>query len=193
MSEEEDFMGGFGAPSSEEEEKKEKKEEKKGGGKEEKKEEAKAPAAGGSAPAPSGRVGPVSEDYKPIILKPQKDQMGCIFAALLLHGDGDSSVEITSDKLTNILRAAKIEANPFFPSLYAKILKSVDIKDLILSGALSGGGSGGSAAPVAAGGSSAPAATGGNAPTAEKKEEKKEKEEEPEEQSIGGLFGSEDE
>jgi len=185
----EDFLGGIGAPSSEEEEKP-KKAEKKEAAKEEKKEEKKdAPAS--SAPVAAGKFsGSVTDDYKPIILKPQKDQMGCIFAALVLQGEGDSKVEITSDKLTNILRAAKIEANPFFPNLYANILKSVDIKDFILSGAgVSGGGSGGPAVAVASG----PAAGGEQKKEAAKEEKKEVKEEkEEEEQSIGGLFGSDE-
>ena len=129
----------------------------------------------------------MTDDYKPILLKPQKDQMGCVFASLLLHGDGDSPVEITSDKLINILRAAKVDPNPFFPNLYARILKTVDIKDFILSGV-----GGGSSGPVS---TSAP--TGGNATTettteAPKEEAKKEEVKEEESASIGGLFGSDD-
>ena len=124
------------------------------------------------------------DDYKPILLKPLKDQMACIYASLLLHGDGDSPVEITSDKLMNILRAAKVDPNPFFPNLYSKVLQSTNMKDLILSGV---GGSGGVVA-------SGPVST--NAPVETKQEEKKEepKKEEKEEESasIGGLFGSDD-
>merc|ERR1712232_832793 len=99
--------------------------------------------------------------------KIQKDQLAVVYAALVLNGDGENKVEITSDKLTAVLKAANLTVNPFFPSLYAKVLKEVDIKELVLSG------------------------TGG-----EKKEEEKpkeeEKKEEPEEESasIGGLFGS---
>jgi len=198
MSDEEDFLGGIGGGGSSEEEedkkKKEKEEEKKKKqeegkkGSEAPKAEAKTEAPASGAVAGGARVGAVTDDFKPITLKPQKDQMGCIFAALVLYGDGDAPVEITSDKLSNILRAAKIDPNPFFPNLYAKVLKSVDIKDLIFSSA---GGGGGPAVAVS-GGASAP-----TAPAAEKKEEakeeKKEKKEEKDEesQSIGGLFDDE--
>ena len=127
-----------------------------------------------------------SDDYKPILLKPLKDQIGCIYAALLLNGDGDSKVEITSDKLLNILRAAKLEPNPFFPNLYAKVLASVDLNELILSGL---GGSG-SAGPVSTSTSTTSAPT--ETKVEEKKEEPKKEEKEEESASIGGLFGSDD-
>lgn len=98
MSDSEDFMAGFGAPSTEEEEEKpvEKKEE--------------APAGGDAAPqqaapAASGLPG-VSDNYEPVTDKNQQDQLACVFAALLLNGDGSSSVEITTDKITAVLRAA---------------------------------------------------------------------------------------
>ena len=128
----------------------------------------------------------MTDDYKPILLKPQKDQMGCVFASLLLHGDGDSPVEITSDKLINILRAARVDPNPFFPNLYARILKTVDIKDFILSGV-----GGGSSGPVS---TSAPTgnATSETTTEAPKEEAKKEEVKEEESASIGGLFGSDD-
>jgi len=113
--------------------------------------------------------------------------MGCILAALLLHGDGDSKVEITSDKLLNVLRAAKVDPNPFFTNLYANILQEVDIKELALSGV--GGGSGGSGSVQ----NSAPTT---NAPVETKKEEVKEEvkkvEKDEESASIGGLFGDDD-
>ena len=111
--------------------------------------------------------------------------MGCIFAALLLHGNGESKVEITSDKLLNVLRAARIDPNPFFTNLYANVLQEVDIKELALSGI-----GGGSSGPV----SNAPT---GSAPVTETKqeapkEEPKKVEKDEESASIGGLFGDDD-
>merc|ERR1712062_365432 len=69
-------------------------------------------------------------------------------------------------KIQTILKAAKVEVEPFWPGLFAKCLESCNIKDLI-----SNVGSGVGSAPAA--GAAAPAAE-------EKKEEKKE---EPEEES----------
>jgi len=186
MSDEDDFMAGFGQIEDSSEEKPKKKEEKK---EEPKKQDTTSAPSGGNAPVKSGggHVSAGLDDFKPIINKQQKDQMGCIFAALLLHGDGDNKVEITSDKLLNILRASRIDPNPFFTNLYAGVLQSVDIKEIVLSGL--GGGSGGQSGPVSSGPSttSAPVET-----KVEEKEEPKKVEKEDESASIGGLFGDDD-
>merc|ERR1712232_137920 len=117
--------------------------------------------------------------------KIQKDQLAVVYAALVLNGDGENKVEITSDKLTAVLKAANLTVNPFFPSLYAKVLKEVDIKELVLSGT----GGGAAAGPVSAG-----AQDKGGEKKEEEKPKEEEKKEEPEEESasIGGLFGSDD-
>jgi len=113
--------------------------------------------------------------------------MGCIYAALLLHGDGDNKAEITSDKLLNILRAARLDPNPFFTNLYSRVLHSVDIKEIVLSGV--GGGSGGNSGPVSSGPTTiAPVET----IKEEKKEEPKKVEKDEESAEIGGLFGEDD-
>eukprot|EP01091_Cochliopodium_minus_P020532 TRINITY_DN89_c6_g1_i1.p1 TRINITY_DN89_c6_g1~~TRINITY_DN89_c6_g1_i1.p1 ORF type:complete len:181 (+),score=87.51 TRINITY_DN89_c6_g1_i1:116-658(+) len=180
MSDEDDFMSGFGQveDSSEEKPKKEK---------EQPKPTATTTAPTTTAPVKPSGGGQVSaglDDFRPIIVKQQKDQMGCIFAALLLHGDGDNKVEITSDKLLNILRASRIDPNPFFTNLYAGVLATTDIKEIVLSGL--GGGS--SSAPVSSGPvTSAPVETKAEVKEAPKKEEKEE-----ESASIGGLFGDDD-
>jgi ribosomal protein L12E/L44/L45/RPP1/RPP2 len=83
------------------------------------------------------------------------------------------------------LNAANVKVAPYWPSLFARVLSTRNVEDLILS---SGGGSGGAVA-------AAPAATGGAAPAA-KQEEKAEKKEEKKKSSSsehgdlgGGLFG----
>ena len=65
------------------------------------------------------------------------------------------------------MKAANVEVEPYWPSLFAKALEGVDVKALI-----SNIGSGAGAAPAAAG----PVAAAGPA-AAEKKEEKKEESE----------------
>merc|ERR1711963_302815 len=95
-------------------------------------------------------------------------ELACVYAALIL---ADDDVAITAEKITTILKAAKVDVEPFWPGLFAKCCESVDIKELC-SNVGSGAG--------------APAA-GGAAPAEEKKEEKKE---EPEEESDDDMgFG----
>merc|ERR1712018_809796 len=104
-------------------------------------------------------------------------ELACVYAALIL---ADDDVAITAEKITTILKAAKVDVEPFWPGLFAKCCESVDIKELC-----SNVGSGAGAAAPAAG---APAA-GGAAPAEEEKEEKKEEPEEESDDDMGfGLF-----
>merc|ERR1711918_12190 len=73
-------------------------------------------------------------------------ELACTYAALILN---DDDVEITGDKITAILKAANVEFEPFWPSLFAGALKDVDVRSLITnigSGVGSGPASGGAAA-----------------------------------------------
>merc|ERR1719245_2678902 len=89
-------------------------------------------------------------------LNMSNSELACVYAALILADDG---VTVTGDKISTILKAAKVDVEPYWPGLFAKALEGVDIKDLITNI-----GSGVGAAPA-----------GGAAPAAEeKKEEKKE-------------------
>ena len=92
--------------------------------------------------------------------------LACVYAALIL---ADDDVAITGEKILTILKAAKVDVEPYWPGLFAKALEGVNVKDL-----LSNVGSGvGAAVPVAA-------AT---------KEEKKEEPEEESDDNMGfGLF-----
>lgn len=76
-------------------------------------------------------------------------ELAVSYAALILADEG---VEITSDKLQTLLKAANVESEPIYSTLFAKALAGKDVKDLLLN---VGGASG--AAPAAA---SAPAAGG---------------------------------
>ncbi|XP_053212106.1 60S acidic ribosomal protein P1-like [Panonychus citri] len=106
-------------------------------------------------------------------------ELACSYAALLLQ---DDDIAVTGEKISTILKAAKIEVEPYWPTLFGKALEGVDIKKLV-SNIGSGVGSG---PAVGGGGSAAPAA----AAVEEKKEAKKEeKEEEEEDDDLGfSLF-----
>ncbi|KAL2368109.1 50S ribosomal protein LP1 [Blastomyces gilchristii SLH14081] len=105
-------------------------------------------------------------------------ELAVSYAALILADDG---VDVTSDKLQSILKAANVQdIEPIWSSLFAKALEGKDVKDLLLNV-----GSGGGAA-AAAGGAAPVAAEAGAAE--EKKEEKEEEKEESDEDMGFGLF-----
>merc|ERR1711929_30983 len=83
-------------------------------------------------------------------------ELACTYAALILN---DDDVEITGDKISTILKAAKDDVKPFWPSLFACALKDVNVRELITN--------------IGSGVGSGPAAAGGAAEE-EKVEEKKE-------------------
>merc|ERR1711990_1444232 len=97
-------------------------------------------------------------------------ELACTYAALILN---DDDCEITGDKIATILKAASVEVEPFWPSLFAGALKDVNVRELITNIG-SGVGSGGAAA-------------GGEA--AKEEEKKPESSSEEEDDDMGfGLF-----
>jgi large subunit ribosomal protein LP1 len=110
---------------------------------------------------------------------PTDDELACTYSALIL---ADDDVPITSEKITTILKAANVQFEPIWPTLFARALTGVNIKDLLTKV-----GTAAAAAPAPAA-AAAPAAADKKA---DKKEEKKkeEPEEEPEDEDMGfGLF-----
>merc|ERR1711921_37873 len=106
--------------------------------------------------------------------KKMSAELACTYAALILN---DDDVEITGDKITAILKAANVEFEPFWPSLFAGALKDVDVRSLITN--IGSGVGSGPAAGGAAGGGAAPA----------EEEKKKESSSESEDDDMGfGLF-----
>merc|ERR1711931_351189 len=108
------------------------------------------------------------------------NELACTYAALILT---DDEVPITGEKIASILKAANVDVEPIWPSLFAKALTGIDVRSLI-----SNVGSSVGAAP-SAGAAAAPA--GGAAAAAEEKKEEKKKEEseDSEDDDMGfGLF-----
>ncbi|KAD7117195.1 hypothetical protein E3N88_04463 [Mikania micrantha] len=94
-------------------------------------------------------------------------EIASTYACLMLSDDG---IPITAEKIAAILKAAKVECESYWPSLFAKLAEKKNIEDLIVNvGAGGGGGAPAVAAP--AGGAAAAAAA---PPPEEKKEEPKE-------------------
>ena len=92
-----------------------------------------------------------------------------------------SVVFLQGEKILTILKAAKVDVEPYWPGLFAKALEGVNIKDL-LSNVGSGVGAAGPAAAAPAAGGAAPAA-------AAKEEAKKEESAEESDDDMGfGLF-----
>merc|ERR1712235_86299 len=104
-------------------------------------------------------------------------ELACTYAALILN---DDDVEITGDKITAILKAANVEFEPFWPSLFAGALKDVDVRSLITNI-----GSGVSSGPAAGGA----AAAGGDAGAAEAPAEEAKKAESSSEEDDNMGFG----
>jgi large subunit ribosomal protein LP1 len=82
------------------------------------------------------------------------------------------------DKISTLVKAAGVTIEPYWPSLFAKLLQKIKMDDLI--GAI------GSAPAAGGGGGAAAGGGGGGAATAdEKKEDVKEESEEEEEGDMG--------
>ncbi|KAH9624876.1 hypothetical protein KSS87_020276 [Heliosperma pusillum] len=101
-------------------------------------------------------------------------ELACTYAALALY---DDDIAITADKITDLVKAANITIESYWPSLFAKLLEKKNVEDLILNVGAGGGGAA-VAAVGGGGGAAAPAAE-------EKKEEKKEEVQEESDDDMG--------
>mmetsp|Transcript_38285 Transcript_38285/g.63362 ORF Transcript_38285/g.63362 Transcript_38285/m.63362 type:complete len:118 (+) Transcript_38285:44-397(+) len=101
-------------------------------------------------------------------------ELACVYAALILHDDG---LEVSAENISSLLKAAQVETEAYWPTLFAKLCKGKDIGSMLSAG----GGGGGAIAVSGGGGDVAGAAAGGDA-AAPAEEKKKEPEPEPEEE-----------
>ncbi|CAL0327518.1 unnamed protein product [Lupinus luteus] len=105
-------------------------------------------------------------------------ELACSYATLILH---DEEIAITAEKISTVLKAAKVNVESYWPSLFAKLAQKRNIDDLILNS----GGGGAAAVAVAA----PAAAAGGAAAAAPAVEEKKEEAKEESDDDMGfSLF-----
>ncbi|XP_041361440.1 60S acidic ribosomal protein P1-like [Gigantopelta aegis] len=106
------------------------------------------------------------------------DELACVYAALIL---ADDQVTVTDEKINTILKVAGVSVESYWPSLFAKALDGINVKDLITNI-----GSAAGSAPAAGAGPAAAAAP--EAKKEEKKEVKKEESESEDEDMGFGLF-----
>lgn len=116
--------------------------------------------------------------------KAEHDEACVTYAALILH---DIGAEITSAKLSEVIDASGNEVDAYWCPIFAKMLSSVKLEDLITSTSAPGGAGGAAEAAPAAADAAAPAAGA-------KKDEKKKEEKKEEEVDVGGgnLFGGDE-
>ena len=60
----------------------------------------------------------------------EKSELACTYAALILHDDGH---QVTADKLNKLLKAANVTVEPYWPSLFERVLKDRNLDDLIMA------------------------------------------------------------
>ncbi|TXG63101.1 hypothetical protein EZV62_010095 [Acer yangbiense] len=100
-------------------------------------------------------------------------EIACTYAALILHDDG---IAITAEKIVQLLKAANVHVESYWPGLFAKLAEKRNIDDLIMNVGSGGGGGGAVAVSAPVGGAAA-----APAPAAE------EKKEEPKEESDDDM------
>ncbi|KAH8517043.1 hypothetical protein POPTR_002G179400v4 [Populus trichocarpa] len=105
-------------------------------------------------------------------------ELACTYAAAILY---DDNIAITAEKIAELVKAANVQIESFWPSLFAKLLEKRNIEDLILNV----GSGGGAAVAVAAPAGGAPAAA---APVVEEKKKEEVKEESEDEDMGFSLF-----
>ena len=109
------------------------------------------------------------------------DELACTYAVLILHDDG---IPVTAEKIFQLLKAANVSVQSYWPGLFVKLVEKRNVEDLIMNvGSGGGGGAVALSAPAGGGGGAAAAA----APAVEEKKKEEEKEESDEDMGFS-LF-----
>merc|ERR1712072_1195131 len=87
----------------------------------------------------------VSRSFFSLYLKMSSAELGCTYAAMILHDDG---VAVTADKLKSLMDAAGVEYESYWPSIFEKSLGEQDLDKLLTTPAVGGGAAAGAAAAV---------------------------------------------
>jgi large subunit ribosomal protein LP1 len=103
--------------------------------------------------------------------KEEHDELSCVYAALILQ---DEQMEITAEKLQKLLAVTGNKVEPYWPSLFAKAMKGVNVMNLVSQ-----------SAPSAPSGQPSAVAA---APKEEKKEAEKEVPKEEDAPAVNSLF-----
>eukprot|EP00310_Coccolithus_braarudii_P025507 CAMPEP_0183350634 /NCGR_PEP_ID=MMETSP0164_2-20130417/20695_1 /TAXON_ID=221442 /ORGANISM="Coccolithus pelagicus ssp braarudi, Strain PLY182g" /LENGTH=116 /DNA_ID=CAMNT_0025522605 /DNA_START=55 /DNA_END=405 /DNA_ORIENTATION=- len=106
----------------------------------------------------------------------EKNELATTYAALVLN---DAEVDITEENINKVLKAANVQVEPYWPKLFATLLKDRDVGELLLT---AGG------APGAGGAAPAGGAAGGAEEQKEEAAPEPEAEEESEEEMGFSLF-----
>ncbi|GIY71180.1 hypothetical protein CEXT_791221 [Caerostris extrusa] len=107
------------------------------------------------------------------------DETACIYAALILQ---DDDIAITAEKISTILKAAGVNVEPYWPTLFTKALVDVNMKQMITNVGTGAGGAASASAGVTTAGGEASA-------TAEESNEEKEESDAESDDDMGfGLF-----
>ncbi|XP_074028377.1 large ribosomal subunit protein P1-like [Leptinotarsa decemlineata] len=55
-------------------------------------------------------------------------ELACVYSALILV---DDDIAVTGEKIQIILKAAIVDVEPYWPSLFAKALEGINVRELI--------------------------------------------------------------
>ncbi|KAJ8546534.1 hypothetical protein K7X08_032608 [Anisodus acutangulus] len=102
----------------------------------------------------------------------------CTYACLILHDEG---IPITGEKIGTLVKAANLQVESYWPSLFAKLCEKKNVDELIMNV-----GSGGAAASTGAVAAAAP--TTDHVAPAEADKKKEEKKEESDDEAMFSLF-----
>ncbi|XP_048226358.1 60S acidic ribosomal protein P1 isoform X2 [Ricinus communis] len=63
-------------------------------------------------------------------------ELACSYAVMVLHDDG---IPITAEKIAQLVKAANVQIESYWPSLFAKLAEKRNIEDLVMNVGSAGG------------------------------------------------------